>query len=530
MYKILLADDEGIVIEGLTYIIKKHFGDQCIIEHANTGRSVIETAYRMNPDIAIMDIQMPGINGIEAMKEIRKSNSNIQFIVMTAYDKFIYAQEAIHLGVLEYLTKPVNHNKLVEVLQRAMNEIDLQHHKRSDELMIREKLEIVTPIIEHNLIYAALSGEDIGTLGNNLCQILGIDEQYGMMMVLELGDSLDKGNLTNPIGTSVKGQQLYNTIRECIKLEFNCVVGALMVNKIPILVPRKDPEMDYEERNSIIEKSRRMIKELTSRFDIQCKLGIGSVVPLHKIYDSYKEAISAEKTSKSRVAHVKDLPIGCHYEENYPVHIENTLFEAIEKGDIEQTRMQGNLFFDWMMEYHYDKEMDIKLKVIEFVLWAEKIAFLNGGMTYYFQYRSGYLETVLEIKQYEKLRSWFIDKMVEACKNINTKKEERTSSVIERAKKYIEENFKKDISLDDVSKYVDISPYYFSKLFKDEVGENFVEYLTKLRIEHGKNLLKQKEISIKQVGLEAGYSDPNYFSRIFKRYVGVTPTEYREMI
>ncbi len=87
MYKIMLADDEGIVIDSLKFIIEKEFGDICIIEYAKTGRSVIELAESFRPDIAIMDIQMPGINGIDAMKEIRQTNSSTVYIVMSAYDK-----------------------------------------------------------------------------------------------------------------------------------------------------------------------------------------------------------------------------------------------------------------------------------------------------------------------------------------------------------------------------------------------------------------------------------------------------------
>ena len=123
MYKVMLADDEGIVIDSLTYIIRQNFDGECQVESAKTGRSVIELAESFRPDIAFMDIQMPGINGIEAMKEIKKNNPNLIFIVMSAYDKFDYAQEAINLGVLEYLHKPVNQKKIVEVLKRAITDI-----------------------------------------------------------------------------------------------------------------------------------------------------------------------------------------------------------------------------------------------------------------------------------------------------------------------------------------------------------------------------------------------------------------------
>ena len=88
MYKLLLADDEGIVIESLKFIIEKEFPGMCEIHEAKTGRRVIELADEVRPDISFMDIRMPGINGIDAMKEIRRTNPNIVFVVISAYDKF----------------------------------------------------------------------------------------------------------------------------------------------------------------------------------------------------------------------------------------------------------------------------------------------------------------------------------------------------------------------------------------------------------------------------------------------------------
>ena len=159
MYKIMLADDEGIVIDSLKFIIQKEYGDDCRIEYAKTGRNVIELAERFRPDIAIMDIQMPGINGIDAMKEIRKTNDSMVFIVMSAYDKFDYAQEAIKLGAIEYITKPMDRNKMIAALNSAMAKVTEEKNRRSKDLLIKEKLEIVVPILENGLIYNILFHE-----------------------------------------------------------------------------------------------------------------------------------------------------------------------------------------------------------------------------------------------------------------------------------------------------------------------------------------------------------------------------------
>ena len=172
--------------------------------------------------------------------------------------------------------------------------------------------------------------------------------------------------------------------------------------------------------------------------------------------------------------------------------------------------------------------MDIRMKVLEFVLWSEHIAYEKGGMTYQLNIRSDYLPGIMSIEDPERLRLWFTDKIAEACRNIQSKRSEKSGSVIEEAMRYIRENYNRDISLDEVSREVNISPYYFSKLFKDSTEQNFIEYLTNLRMDKAKELLLTTDSSMKEICSMVGYADPNYFSRTFKKNIGVTPTEYKE--
>ena len=184
-----------------------------------------------------------------------------------------------------------------------------------------------------------------------------------------------------------------------------------------------------------------------------------------------------------------------------------------------------------MVRNYYEDKSDIQLKVLEFVIWAEREAFMNGGIgTYGFHSRKDYMADVLACPDYTALREWFLGKLEAACRKVATRREEQSESVISKAKTYIRENFANELSLDEVSRYVNISPYYFSKLFKEEAGENFIEYLTRIRIAHAKELLKNPELSIKEICLMSGYSDPNYFSRLFKKQEDVTPSEYREQL
>ena len=528
----MIGDDEGIVIDALTFIINKHFEGKCMIESAKSGRGVIELAENFRPDIVFMDIQMPGINGIEAMKEIKEMNSNTIFIVLSAYDKFDYAKEALNIGAMDYLNKPIQQDVIIGILKKAMEKVDTEREKRSHELHVREKLETVVPIIESGLIYSVLFQENYADDTENFKQLLGIEAASGYMMVIECGDDLEGSHLFNTVGASVRVQPNYRLLREIIKDHFSCIVGSMMANMVIVLIPCEEKyqntEEEYQGRIEIIENARKMVRELKRKLDAHFRVGIGSIRSLAEAEESYMEAMNSIRLTDGAVAHVKDLPIGCDYEEDYPIETERALLEKTENGDINGVVVQAANFFDWMVGRYPECVMDIKLKALEMVLWAEKICYESGGMTYHFKSRQDYLPSIIEMKDYEELRSWFISKIQEASRNVATKKEKSSNTIVSRAKEYIKNHYNKDISLDDVSREVNISPYYFSKLFKDETGVNFIEYVTSIRMERAKELLGNSDKSMKEICVDIGYGDANYFSRTFKKNVGVTPTEYKE--
>lgn len=528
MYRVMLADDEGIVRDSLKMIIEKNFPDECEIEMARTGRDVIELAEIFRPDIVFMDIQMPGINGIDAIREIKKSNQTAEFIVLSAYDKFDYAKEAVNLGVLEYMTKPFDKLSICEVVRRAVERIDSRRKKRSQDLFIREKMESITPIIENGFIYATMFNEYAQEDVENYKSLLGLETDYGCMLAFVMGDDQHGRQMTNAVGASVRMQKNYQKFRELLKEQWNCVVGAVISNKVPVFLPCAKQQVTYEERIDMIDTCRALARRLKKEIDISFRIGIGSIRKLMDSMDSYEEALKALDNSNGSVAHVDDLPIQCRYDEEYRVDLENELFDRLRDGTSEECGRAAARYFDWMADNYQEKPDSIRLKTLEFVLFAEHEAYLSGGMTYHFDDRANYLGDVMNTGSVRELRSWFTEKFRECNANMHTKKNEHENSLVQRAKEYINENYRKDLSLDELSRELDISPYYFSKLFKEETGSNFVEYLTGLRMDQAKVMLKDENLSMKEICAAIGYSDPNYFSRIFKKNVGLTPTEYRE--
>lgn len=530
MYRIMLADDEGIVLNSLSFLIEKNYEGQFEIETAKSGRVAIEIAEAFRPDIIFMDIQMPGINGIEAMREIRKILPSTIFIVLTAYDKFDYAKEAINLGVTEYLNKPFNQKTVIDVIDRAKEEIDQKREKRKQDLQTKERLETVVPIIENGFIYSILFQEQFEEDIENYKNLLGINSTCGYMMAVVFGEMQQDNYMTNAVGTSVKAQTIYYIkVREILKEAFpDAVIGSVTANKIPIFIPTTETHMELTERSDLIEKSRVVVRKMKNATEISYRIGIGSIKRLKSSLESYEEALKALYSTSGSVAHVDDLPITVIYEEDYPVDLEEEIFEKLGDGDADDCIVQAVKFFDWMMKQYGNDTMSIKLKCLEFVLRAESIMYRSGGQTYEFESRKDYLSQLMGTDGFDEIKNWYIDKMKKAVSNISTAGKDHTHHLIKKALDYIDAYYSKDISLDEISQELNISSYYFSKLFKEEKGEGFIEYLTRKRVDEAKELLKDPDKSIKEIGVACGYSDPNYFSRIFKKSTGMTPTEYKE--
>ncbi len=333
--------------------------------------------------------------------------------------------------------------------------------------------------------------------------------------------------MTNAVGSSVRMQKYYREIRDRLKRNFQCLIGSILSNKIAVLVPYHQEYMDYNERIELIETARELVRTLRKETDISFRIGFGGVKELSELKDSYNEAIHALLTSNGSVAHADDLPIRCEYDEDYPVHLEKKLFAKIEAGELSEAIATGEAFFDWLIQASPNDTMSIRVKILEFVLRAEYLAYEAGGMVYRIDSRQDYLPRLMELDSMDGLKGWFTEKLTQACRNVMYKKNERSNHLIETAKEYIRTNYNKDISLDDISRNLNLSPYYFSKIFKEATKEGFVEYLTGIRMEKAKELLNQPEYSMKETGVPAGHAAPTYFSRPCKTSVGATPTEYR---
>ena len=321
MYRILLADDEGIMLDSLKTVIQTEYGDEVEIETAKTGRTAIEKAENFHPDIAFMDIQMPGINGIAAIREIRSFNTSCLFYVISAYDKFDYAQDAISLGVEKYLMKPISRKVILETVSDAMEKVDRIRGQRSDQLKIQEKLETIIPVVENGFVTGMLLSDDVHDV-EYYRQLLEVHEAYAYCEMIRFGFEQENGSLASSVETRVRAQEGYEQIRAIIKSFQRCIIGPVMSDRIVVVVPHEKETITYEERIDTIDRMRSILDRLSGKLKMKFRAGIGKIYRLADLRMSYQEAAGALRNSAARVVHTEDITSHGVYEDDYPVELE----------------------------------------------------------------------------------------------------------------------------------------------------------------------------------------------------------------
>ncbi len=206
MFKVLIADDEQIVLEGIKFVLEDIYDDVEVVAMANSGREAIEATRDFVPDIVLMDIKMPGINGIEAIEVIKKRHHETKFIIISAYEQFDYAKQAVELGVSHYILKPVIEMKLKTVMDKVKLEIIEERRSRQQEMANREKLEKIIPVLEHGFIYALMMNADYRSELHRYQELFENGRETAYVMVLEFGDDDNKESSINRIGPGLKGQ------------------------------------------------------------------------------------------------------------------------------------------------------------------------------------------------------------------------------------------------------------------------------------------------------------------------------------
>lgn len=431
MLKLLIVDDENYDRASIISMLSSDFKETFDISEARNGREAIEISEKIRPDIIIMDIKMPGINGIKAIQEIRKFLPNCYFIILTAYDYFDFAVEAVNNNVRQYILKPFSKSDIVEKLKEGIAFVNAEKVKRMNEIEIKEKLYNIMPIIENELSFAIISNSINSIDSKTYCSYLNMDFNHACSMVVQINHKPSEKQISHDEQEVLK-LQVGEHIKEYILRRYKNIASYKFTKELAYFIQLHNYEDEKEFKENVIDLGIDIVREVRRLFGISIKIGLGKcrsgLKEMHLSYEEAKRALSYESDS-NKVIHIDDLVINFDDKKN--------------PGE----RAAGSS--------------------------KEKIA------------------------------------------------------IFKAVEQYIKNNMTEELDLENTAARYNLSVFYFSRVFKDMLGYNFSDYINKVRIDKAKELLKDDTFSIKEICYSVGYSDPNYFSKVFKKYAGLTPSEYK---
>lgn len=531
MYKLVIIDDEYDHVQGIRDYIPWSKYDVEVCGVAYNGKDGLELFESQEPDIALIDIKMPFIDGLSLIEEVKKLGHDVQMIIMSGYDNFEFARKAIQLQANNYLLKPCSAEEILQAVLRAKNIVD--EKRRNKQLMssyqpafgeympfFRSKL--LTDLLNQKLRNPESFYEDAAEYN------IGLSDAPCCVAVFRLEES--DGIYTRR--SNKEFDYLYIRILEVIDSDKS------KGDKYELFIKDNDFVLiscgGHLSSDHFEEFVNRVYNELSDTLECTFQVGIGkdAASPL-QAHKSYRQALAALESStcnggsKVNVFNDKMTEESFHY--LYPIQEENRILQSLGIKDISMLKESVDGFFkafdgDCDKDVNFIKKVGVTLLYSIIRFYTEKN--LDTKEIQEFILKS--FNEVIEAKTFEALK----EKMIRLADNILKRSSANApvNKFIQRAIEYIHKNYSSDISLRTVADDLYISPAYLSFLFKHEMKTNFIDYLNNYRVLMAKELLSDIRLKNYEVAYKVGFQDEKYFFKIFKKYTGLTASQYRESL
>lgn len=534
--KVFLVEDEMVIRRGIKNSIDWEKEGYIFCGEASDGELAYPMIIKEKPDILITDIRMPFMDGLELCKLVKEELPNIKILILSGYDEFDYAKEAIRLGVTEYLLKPISSGKLLEALNGVSESI---RREKEDKDLVRKYMEEMRENTEHEkqkffeqMIAGNLSMADALETGEKYEMNLSARMYNLLLFRFTLGEENRKSG-------ELLGEAEYAIEKLTERLEYVFEFQRGVEGWAFLLMA--DNEEQMSERVKELSKD---LEEIMKNYSTIAYFGgIGQpVARLRELEESFREAeraLAARFTMElNRIISVEDIRMAQNVDTLDDIEI--TSF-----GEIEKTRTMLEKFLNNGAEDEIDEFVDVYINelseenlksvlmrqyiimdaYIVMMSFCEKIEGIEGEMQAQSEELKNSMKTIQTLEEIKNYIRMLLKKIIGVRDTISGR---RYSDIIEIAKDQIRKTYMSDeISLNTIAAEVGMSPSYFSSIFSKEMGKTFVEYLTEIRMDRAKELLMCSSMKTSEIGYEVGYKDPHYFSYIFKKTQNCTPKEFR---
>lgn len=527
MIGLLLVEDEAAIKSKLMQNVAwSDYGFEPVLGASN-GLEALEVLERHPIKIMVTDIQMPKMNGIELLKEIKKRGYRMKIIVISGFAEFEYAQESIKLNVSDYLLKPFASRRLLDAVLRLKDELEKEEAEESEKKDLQEQLKKNRSDLVDKLLLDLLNGNVVTNLEARL-DFLGIRDLIGsefQVAVMEIPD-----NQLQEMTEEEKyllNLQLYQQVRRLTNV--NCYQSYVVNhhrNQVALIILKPDQDLPFRLEEILTQT------HLALKFGVACGLG-RKYQDLADISLSYREACSALQYrylyGLNRVFSINDLnPDTQAYHKILNSLQRNPIFDNLKIGVDSAIKDELRKIIDEMRSAGINSELS-KMVAGNLILLAfttlSELGYNAGEIFGDDATILAELNRVESLEELEQLLISFFDKINDYIRQKHTS---LNHQLVEEIRRYLDENFAQDITLSAMANRYKISPGYLSLLFTEQTGKNFIDYLTERRINKAKELLKHSDLKIYEISSAIGYNDSFYFSNCFKKITGVSPREYRE--
>ena len=519
-YKVFFVEDEIVTREGIRDNVDWIGNGFEFCGDAPDGELALPLLKSTNPDVLITDIKMPFMDGLELCKIVRECMPDIKIVILSGHDEFEYAQQAIQLGVKDYLLKPVTPQDLHQVLQRISAHLDQEAKEREDLQKLHEQVQENRQALKEQLLLKLAIGSVTPTEAIEQGKVLGMDliARCYLVVILraELADRSDKFDYSE-----------YQRVQQIVSKVVEPNPDAFFLRKgweeLVIIMKGNTPEFMEEERDLILERIQQELK--TTRYRLT--VGIGETKKrIADIYQSFVEAWAGTHYGTHQRETVPDTAID--HAELLKVDrsaIENYLRSGVKKDFVgffgACVRPLGDAAIKSYLIKNYFV-MDIVLAAAKFV------SELGGDIEQVVPALNSIEEVLANIRTIEHLceqTRQILFAVLEFRDSQNTTQHWR---LIQQAKEYIDQHYMDSkLSLDEVATHVNLSPSHFSVIFSQETCQTYTDYLTRLRIKKAKELLRMTSLRSIDICFQVGYNDPHYFSHVFGKHTGFSPKKFR---
>lgn len=531
--KILLVDDEEQVRK---IIAKKIMWEKLgyeLIGNVGNGREALELIEVNEPDVVLTDIRMPFMDGLELASRLKEEYPDIKVIIFSGFDEFEYAKQALKYNVIEYILKPVNIEEMTEILRKVRQSIVDDILKKRNIEKLREAYMKGLPVIKErfltDLIHGKLKSRAEIQQKMSLYQIpLAFQEGYLVTTLMLTDKKIDRTNAIE--GIDQEEMQYFSVkqyLEEMLQNQYDNIFLRTTSGWSVILGIRKG-----ERGRKVVMLLNNFCRSCKKLLDIEITAGVGSVVSdimeIESSYQESKEALGYYRImGKGKAIYIQDVEPGQNESLLSEEKLEDQLMVSIKFGSEEKVcqcideivdQAEGKKIHDNQVMIYY-----ISL-VINLMKFAEKCDVHTGDGE---DISRDYIEQIFQIKSADRMKEWMKEICLNIQKEIGREREDATLKLINQAKAFIEMHYQEpSLSVEMICQELHISPAYFSTIFKKEVGESYVSYLTDLRLKKALELLKDTTDKTYVIAEKVGYSEPNYFSYVFKKKFGVAPSKY----